>query len=76
MLKLHIWTDYIIRKGFILADLLLAAGIVLHLYIRHQPLYAPILRDYAQHYSTSAAIVLAAALFGALFLEDILRKSR
>ena len=74
MLKLHPWTDYIIRKGFFLAGLLLAAGIFLLIYAQTEPSCFSILRNYAEYCGTSATIVTAAALFGGLFLEDILRK--
>lgn len=75
MLKLHPWTDYIIRKGLFLAGILLAAGIFLLVYMRAEPSCLPVLRGYAEYCGTSAAIVMAAALFGGLFLEDILRKN-
>ena len=76
MLKLHIWTDYIIRKGFFLAGILLAAKIFLRIYMQAEPLYFPALRNYAEYCGTSAIVVMAAALFGGLFLEDIFRKNR
>ena len=75
MLKLHHWTDYIIRKGFFLAGILLMAGILILVYTRVEPFHFPVLRNYAEYCVTSAMIVLAAALFGGLFLEDIFRKT-
>ena len=74
MLKLHPWTDYIIRKGFFLAGTLLAAGIFLLIYAQAEPSHFPVLRNYAEYCTTSAIIVTSAALFGGLFLEDIFRK--
>lgn len=74
MLKLHPWTDYIIRKGFFLAGTFLTAGILLLVYTQAEPSYFPVLQDYAKYCGISATIVMTAALFGGLFSEDILRK--
>lgn len=73
MLKLHLWPEYIIRKGFFLSGLLLAAALILSVWESAEPASFPLLYRYSQYCSSSAAAVLAAALFGGLFLEDVLR---
>ena len=74
MPNIHSWPDYIIRKGFFLAGTLLASSLILSVWASASPAVFPLLRRYAAYYQTSSAVVLAAALLGGLFLEDILRK--
>lgn len=74
MPHLHPWPDYIIRKGFFLSGVLLAASLVLAVWASAVPAAFPLLRRYAAYYQSCSAAVLAAALLGSLLLEDILRK--
>lgn len=76
MLKLHSWSDYIIRKGFFLSGVLLASTLVLSVWASACPVSALTLRHYIAYSQTSSVIVMASALFGGLFLEDIMRKTR
>ena len=74
MSDLQSWTDYIIRRGFFLSCTLLASALVLLVWAGARPITFPALRQYAEYFQFSAAVVLAASLFGGLFLEDILRR--
>lgn len=74
MLNFHPWPDYIIRKGFFLSGLLLASALILSVWASAVPAVFPLLRRYAAYLQSSSAAVLAAALLGGLFLEEILRK--
>lgn len=76
MPKLHLWTDYIIRKGVFLSALLLISALILSVWGDARPVSGLILRHYVSSCVNSSAIVLAAALAGGLFLEDILRRGR
>lgn len=75
MLKLHFWPEYVIRKGFFLSALLLAAALILSVWENAEPSSFPLLYRYSHYCISSAATVLAATLFGGLFLEDALRCS-
>lgn len=75
MFKLHLWSEYIIRKGFFLSGLLLAAALILSVWEGAEPASFPLLHRYSQYCVSSGATVLAASLFGGLFLEDALRHS-
>lgn len=73
-MKIHIWPDYIIRKGLLLSGALLAGALILSVWASAAPAVFPLLRRYASCFQSSAAVVLAASLLGGLLLEDILRK--
>lgn len=75
MPNLHLWPDYIIRKGVFLSGLLLISALVLSICADAHPVSGLILRHYISCSVHSSVIVLAAALSGGLFLEDILRKT-
>ncbi len=76
MLNFHSWSDYIIRKGFFLAGVLLASSLILSVWASASPAAFPLLRRFAAYYQFSSAVVLGASLLGGLFLEDLLRKQR
>ena len=76
MPNLHTWPDYIIRKGFFLSGLFLAASLIISVWACATPAAFPLLRHYAAFSQSASVIVLAATLPGALLLEDILRKTR
>ncbi len=76
MPNLHPWPDYIIRKGFFLSSLLVVSALLLSVWADARPVAGLALRHYISSAMASSAIVLAAALPGGLFLEDILRRSR
>lgn len=71
MTKLHNWTDYIIRKGVFLSGLLLVSALILSVWERANPATFPLLHRYSQYCITSSVSILAASLFGGIFLEDI-----
>ena len=74
MPKYHIWTGYIIRKGFFLSGALLAAALILLVWASACPASFPFLRHYASYCQTSSVIILAVTLLGGICLEDILRR--
>lgn len=74
MLNFYLWSDYIIRKGFFLSALLLVSSLILLVWADARPVSGLILRHYIHASTTSSLVVLAASLFGGLFLEDVLRK--
>lgn len=76
MLNLHQWPDYIIRKGFFLSGILLVSALILSVWANTCPVSSLILRHYIIYSQTSSIIVMTASLFGGLFLEDMLRKSK
>lgn len=71
MTKPHNWTDYIIRKGLFLSALLLTSALILSVWEGANPTTFPLLHRYSQYCTTSSVTVLAASLFGGIFLEDI-----
>lgn len=71
MTKLHNWTDYMIRKGIFLSALLLTAALILSVWESAEPASFPLLYQYSRYCVTSSVTVLAASLFGGIFLEDI-----
>lgn len=76
MWNLHPWPDYIIRKCFFLSGVQLASALILSVWAGARPDCALHLRHYIAAFQTASLIVMATGLFGGLFLEDILRKSR
>lgn len=76
MWNLHPWTDYIIRKSFFLSGALLICALILSVWADARPDCALYLRHYITAAQTQSLTVMAAGLFGGLFLEDILRKSQ
>lgn len=75
MTKLHNWTNYIIRKGVFLSALLLVSALILSVWQGTNPATFPLLHRYSQYCTTSSVTILAASLFGGIFLEDIFQSN-
>lgn len=69
------WSDYIIRKGVLLALTLAVSALLLSVYSSACPSAFLHLRRYIACFQNSSATVLAASLFGGLLLEDLLRRT-
>ena len=69
------WPDYIIRRCLFFSFALLSSALILLVWASARPTSLPVLRQYSSYFQSSGAAVLAAGLFGGLFLEDILRNS-
>ena len=65
---------YLMRRGAVLAALMLAAAALLLVWAAHQPVRLWLVLQYAGYLQTMSAVVLGACLLGALALEDILRR--
>lgn len=74
MLKFHAWPGYIIQKCSFLSGLLLIASLIFWIKANSNPYLYPALRHFIQYSQSSSVMVLAAGLFGGLFLEDGLRR--
>lgn len=74
MSNFHPWAGYIIRKCSFLSGLLLIAALIFWIKANSDPCLYPALRHFIQYSQSSSVMVLAAGLFGGLFLEDGLRR--
>lgn len=75
-MKIHLWPDYIIRKGIFLSACQLSSGLICCVWSQARPDQLLFLRRYISVAQTSALVILSACLFGALLLEDMLLSSR
>ena len=71
-MKIHAWSDYIIRKGLLLSCGLMTGALILSVWASAAPYAFPFLRRCAACFQSSSAVVLGAVLLGGLLLEDIL----
>lgn len=75
MLKINVWSDYIIRKGLFLSGILLTCAILMLVWADASPAVFPLLRRYAACYQNYSAVVMGSVLLGGLLLEDMARKT-
>lgn len=73
MSNFHPWSGYIIRKCSFLSGLFLIVALIFWIKANSNPCLYPDLRQFIQYSQSSSAMVLAAGLFGGLFLENGLR---
>ena len=70
MSDIHTWSDYIIRRCFVLSGLFLFLALALIIKADTAPELYPALRHYIQQFQSFSVMVLAAGLAGGLLLEE------